>query len=390
MKLKKIFLLLILAYIFYLGIGTILLNYEVIHKLHILPGWTKVDDEDKMDDSTVDLDGPLILYEDGKLIKYQVLPEGNAFSFERVEINRNDILVCFVSETKDSFKFQLKDTLKTESSEHLLQGKMMIISDIEGNFKGFKSILEGNGIIDNNFNWTFGNNQLVLVGDFFDRGLNVTECLWLIYKLEVEAERQGGKVHFLLGNHEVMNLKGQFKYVRNKYKQDADSLKLEYKNWYSGNSELGRWLRTKNTIEKIGGYLFVHAGISKDFPKNYTLEEINTNVRESIDNEFEKGKQGLDTFIGRESPIWYRGIAKGIERQEDIDSTLLNYQADKMIIGHTIFDEMQYLYNESVIVIDLEHKINSDIGRMFALWYEDGDFSMTDNNGAKSKLKRAK
>lgn len=89
----------------------------------------------------------------------------------------------------------------------------------------------------------------MLVGDFFDRGLNITECLWLIYKLEKEAEKQGGKVHFILGNHEMMNLKSELRYVRDKYHENADTLKLDYKKWYANNTELGRWLRTKMALK---------------------------------------------------------------------------------------------------------------------------------------------
>lgn len=86
-----------------------------------------------------------------------------------------------------------------------------------------------------------------------------------------------------------MNLKGKFRYVRNKYLVNADSMKLNYEEWYSQDSELGRWLRSKNGIEKIGDYLFLHAGISRNFPKDkYSLKEINDNIRLSIDREFEK------------------------------------------------------------------------------------------------------
>lgn len=91
------------------------------------------------------------------------------------------------------------------------------LSDIEGNFGAFKALLCAGGVIDKQFNWTYGDGHLVLTGDFFDRGLNVTECLWLVYKLEREAETFGGKVHFILGDHEVMNMNGDHRYVRNKY-----------------------------------------------------------------------------------------------------------------------------------------------------------------------------
>lgn len=387
MKLKKILLFLTIAVITYFAVGSLLLYTETIQRLYLFPGWSIKHGATDEDHSTVSSDGPVIAYENGKIINYQIFPKDTLFTTSKVEINKQDILTCYVDETKDIFKFQLKDRLKIEPTEYALPNKMLVISDIEGNFKGFKSILLGNKIIDNKLNWTFGNNHLVLVGDFFDRGLNVTECLWFIYKLEKEAELQGGKVHFILGNHEMMNLKGQLKYVRDKYHDNADTLKLHYEKWYATNTELGRWLRTKNGVEKIGDYLFVHAGIRKDFPEKYSLKDINNNIRKSIDTNFEKETQRDDIFIGNESPLWYRGIGKEVENQKEVEKTLTKYNATKMIIGHTIFEEIQFLYNQKVIAIDLEHKANSDKGKMFALWFENKDFKITDQNGIKTPLK---
>ncbi|MCX8531726.1 metallophosphoesterase [Chryseobacterium luquanense] len=387
MKLKKTLLFLIFAIILYLGIGALLLYTETIQRLYIFPGWSIKHGNTDEDNSTVNSDGPIIIYDNAKILSYQIFPKDTLFITSKVEINKQDTLTCYVDETKDTFKFQLKDTLLIEPTEYSLPNKMLVISDIEGNFKGFKSILLGNKIIDNQLNWTFGNNHLVLVGDFFDRGLNITECLWLIYKLEKEAEKQGGKVHFILGNHEIMNLKGELKYVRDKYHENADTLKLDYEKWYTNNTELGRWLRTKNGVEKIGDFLFFHAGIRKDFPEKYSLKEINDNIRKTIDTNFEKSKKRDDIFIGNESPLWYRGIAKEDENQKDIEKTLTKYKASKMIIGHTIFDQIQFLYHQKVIAIDLEHKENSDKGKMFALWFEKNDFKITDQNGTKTALK---
>ncbi len=49
----------------------------------------------------------------------------------------------------------------------------------------------------------------MFAGDMFDRGDQVTECLWLVYALEETAKAAGGYVHFILGNHELMNLQGR-------------------------------------------------------------------------------------------------------------------------------------------------------------------------------------
>jgi hypothetical protein len=333
-------------------------------------------------------DGPIIVYEDGKIINYSVYPSGTSFVISKKYITGSDTLSCFIDETNRKFSFKLKDTVVTEKDIYELPERMLIISDIHGKFKGLEMILTGAGVLDDNLNWIFGNGHLVLDGDFFDRGNNATECLWLIYKLESEAEMQGGKVHFILGNHELMNLKENYKYVSNKYFKIADTLKLDYKKWYAPNTELGKWLRSKNSIEKIGDYLFLHAGISKDFPKGvYSITDINNNIRSTIDRIYQSGEISGDIFIGRESPVWYRGIAEEKEVQEEVEKTLLSFGASKMILGHTIIDSIKYLYNKKIILINVDHQVNTDNGKMFALWFENNKFSIVDNKGNKTNLK---
>ena len=340
------------------------------------------------DSSGFSSDGPVIIYEDGKIINYSIRPYENAFKVYVEKLNSSDSLTCYIDETDQKFSFTLKESINTEKDVYDIPDKMLIVSDIEGNFKGFTMILKGAGVINDELEWTFGNGHLVLAGDFFDRGLNVTECLWLIYKLETEAELQGGKVHFIIGNHEMMNLKNKFKYVRTKYLANADSLDLNYDKWYGDISELGKWLRSKNGVEKIGDYLFLHAGISKDFPADtYSLTDINDNIRSSIDKTFAEGEASKDIFIGNESPLWYRGIVKGTESQEDIEKTLAAFNSTKMILGHTIVDSIMYLYNNKVIAIDLDHQENTVKGVMYALWFENGNFYTIDNNGSKIELK---
>lgn len=339
------------------------------------------------DSSGFSSDGPVVIYQDGKIISYSVMPEGDIHNVSIVEINAKDKLTCYVDETEQHFSFNLKDTISTESDLYALPEKMLIVSDIEGNFRGLTMILKGAGIVNEKFEWIFGNGHLIFAGDLFDRGVNVTECLWFIYKLESEAELQGGKVHLILGNHEMMNLRKDFRYVRNKYSVNADSLNLEYDSWYSADSELGRWLRSKNSIEKIGDFLIMHAGISRDFPSDsLTITDINNNIRSSIDKHFNKGEASKDIFIGSSGPLWYRGIVNESETQNDIENTLSAYTSSRMILGHTIVDSMKYLYDRKVIAIDLEHQENSDKGIMYALWFENGNFFMIDNNGLKKDL----
>ena len=185
-------------------------------------------------------------------------------------LQSDSLLVRVNNDDKDQFHVHLKDHHLSDTATYELPSKLIVLSDIEGNFNAIASFLQTNEVIDQNFHWTYGKNHLLLLGDFVDRGSDVTQVLWLIYQLEQEAVTPGGQVHFILGNHEVMNIQGNVKYAKPKYKAIAKAIaeKAEVGEsrsiLYSKSSELGNWMRSKNSIEKLGPYLFVHAGLHLD------------------------------------------------------------------------------------------------------------------------------
>ncbi|MFA6653956.1 MAG: metallophosphoesterase, partial [Candidatus Delongbacteria bacterium] len=160
------------------------------------------------------------------------------------------------------------------------QEKLFAISDIEGNYNDFITILTNNGIIDENLNWNFGNGHLVLNGDLVDRGEFVTQVLWLVRKLEAEAEKSGGMVHYLLGNHDIMLMQGDTRYAVEKYHDLAKKTGRDLKDYFAPDTYFGSWMRGKNAVEKIGSTVFVHGGLSDSLLTNeISIEKINDIAR---------------------------------------------------------------------------------------------------------------
>ena len=200
----------------------------------------------------------------------------------------------------------------------------------------------------------------------FDRGTDVTALLWFIYKLEQEAEIYGGRIHFVLGNHDVMNLYGNVKYVAPKYTALAKKLKLDYKELYGEKSELGKWLRTKNAMVKINKTLFCHAGVSIDLVNNdVSLAQANEKIRNGLglrkhNIRFFDHTAGI--LFGRKGPLWYRGHFGDYKSyykkttQDEISKILEFYDVNKIVVGHTVVDSIRYLLDEKVIAIDVVNK----------------------------------
>lgn len=317
----------------------------------------------------LETDGPYVLYQDGKIVVKSVEKKGiKNLTFE----NKNQVeIICHFSEGKDSFKVKLKTEFQEEKNYYEMPDKFLAVSDIEGNLDGFILLLKQSGIIDNNYNWKFGAGHLILVGDMFDRGKNVTELLWLIYKLENEASLQGGKVHFIIGNHDFMNLTGDLRYLNEKYKKTSKLLGEDYNRFYNKESEPGQWIRTKNFVTQIGDLLFVHAGISPQVADlNLSLEKINNIGRKRIDFQCENDTCKIVTGGSSSGVFWYRGMAKQEITQQQVDKIAELFGVKKIIIGHTIFEDITQLYNGKVIAIDLEHAKNFQKGFMKGLYYE--------------------
>lgn len=341
------------------------------------------------------IDGPYII--DNNL--YRITSDNK---FESTIIRRRDSLFVKVdNDDNDKFSFQLKDSIKLENETYNLPDKIIVISDIEGNFDAFSGFLLNNKVIDNNYNWIFGNGHLLLNGDFVDRGKNVTQVLWLIYKLENQADKQDGKVHYILGNHEIMNFQGNANYNKKKYKRVAqlisknDSITVATKFMYSDKTELGKWLRSKNVIEKIGNYLFVHAGISPEILKySVSISDINRIARDNWDKNLydEEENNKVENFItGKKGIYWYRGLAQDYKYYEKIKETELNkvlkyYQADKIIFGHTVVEDITKEFKGKTINIDVKHGEEKNSEKTKGLLIEKGIEYKIDGKGTKTKL----
>lgn len=335
----------------------------------------------------------------------------NQLSKKALKENRN-VVVETNSNILPKFTVELKDSIALEKSVYNMPEKLIAISDIEGNFTGFYSFLLANKVIDKNGKWIFGDGHLVINGDFFDRGDQVTQVLWLIYSLEQQAEPQRGKVHFILGNHEIMNLYGDVSYNDFKYIEVAKRIsKLD--NWqmglryiYSESSELGKWLRSKNVIEKIGNNIFVHGGLNiYHVDGKYSIEEMNEIARGYYgiypDESSVKTKRDRIMINSIDSPFWDRrlnlewkyklvfklnGIHVDATTQEDVNKILDFYKAEKIIIGHSVVDDIKSDYMNSVIKIDVKHGKEINSGKTKGLLIEGNLYYKIDDNFNKERI----
>ncbi len=341
------------------------------------------------------VDGPYVFYAGKKVVVKSIHVHNGQFEMVKEEYSSKSevpVLQCVIDEKK-AFSFELKDKIRPTPSEVPQPSRLLAISDIEGNFNAFAKTLIGNGVIDHHYNWTFGDGHLVLVGDFFDRGLNVTPCLWLIYSLEAQAAEQGGMVHFILGNHEEMNLSGDHRYVRTKYLKVAKKLGCDYGDLHAANTELGRWLRSRNMMVKIGETIFVHGGLSPQIAScNLSIEQINiigrTHIGRPTDELMDKGGN-VSMIFAKTGPLWYRGFFNKLTPNV-VEKVLRRFNASQVVVGHTIVDDISSIQDGLVYAIDVKHSEKIKNAQYNAFMIEDGIFYKVNYKGQRKEIRAAK
>lgn len=266
--------------------------------------------------------------------------------------------------------------------------KLFAISDIHGDYEHFVEILVTASVIDSNLHWIWEQGHLVVNGDVFDRGPAVTECLWLIYRLEREAALAGGAVHLLLGNHELMVLRGDLRYVHERYLDGiCRKSRCSYDDLFGPDMELGRWLRTKHTIMRINRTLFVHGGLRVDHVRDSSARGIiNGLVRSGLDYSSPRlcFNDSIKTLYGSKGPMWFRGSTHELEGRYpaqttvQIDSILMLCNVDEMVIGHTEQDSIVTYHDGKVIAIDVDVET---LGGQRALLWQNGHFYTVSNDG---------
>ncbi|MEL6675254.1 MAG: metallophosphoesterase [Bacteroidota bacterium] len=355
------------------------------------------------------VDGPYVFTRKGykEIIRVQKRKRlgGYGINRERIPVDSLPLLKVVVdNQDQDSFFVQLRDKYITPPTHYEEPENLLAIGDIEGNFNAFYSLLINNRIMDSSYNWTYGKGHLVLVGDFVDRGHQVTEVLWLIYHLETEAAKQGGMVHYILGNHEVMDIQGGTYYVQDKYIELAKRISGQQNHrkamrfMMSKRSAIGAWLRSKNVIEKIGPIVFVHAGLSPALrASGLTLEQVNKIARRNIERDllhYPSYDEEANLVMGEHGPLWYRGLLVSNREhypkatQEDLEKVLAFYKARYAVIGHTLVPTVTNDYYGRLFCIDIKQPHQKNTGKAQALMLEEGMFYRVNDFGIRGNFSK--
>jgi Calcineurin-like phosphoesterase len=255
--------------------------------------------------------------------------------------------------------------------------RIVAVGDLHGDYDGFRAILASAGLIDAKGRWIGGKTHLVQIGDVPDRGPGTTAIIDDLRKLEKQARKAGGYVHTLMGNHEAMNIVGDYRYVSDgeyehfvargsertrdqyfdryvadvkqrtpekdwpvfdaAYREDWNSKfplgYVEHGRAWSLQGEYGKWAAKNPVIIEIDGTLFLHGGLSAKYAAQ-DIAAINKAVHDEIST-VPPVTNGV--AFDEDGPLWFRGLALGSEATEEpaVQTALAHDGARRIVIAHT-------------------------------------------------------
>jgi len=226
--------------------------------------------------------------------------------------------------------------------------RLVAIGDLHGDLAATRSALRAAGAIDEQDRWTGGELVVVQTGDILDRGDDEQAILDLMFRLEGEARAAGGAVVVLLGNHELMNAAGDFRYVTPGAMSDfADVPGLDTSRW----SEIPEHARTRvaalapggiyakklaqhNVIAIVGDTVFSHAGVLADWVTQ--VDEVNRTSRCWLDGQSGGIGEAPIALTSDDSPVWTRAAGGDPVDCATVTHALKALGAQRMVVGHTV------------------------------------------------------
>lgn len=258
-------------------------------------------------------------------------------------------------------------------------GKLAVLSDIEGNRIFLDDSLRKLGIVDADGNWIYGTNHLVIAGDSVDRGRDVFAVLWRLYSLSLQAQRSGGALHVLLGNHEQYVLRGNISRTNKEHLYALEQMG-GHARAFAADTVLGQWLRAQPVVLKAGTALITHGGIAPQFAASgLTIEKLNDAMRGYWRGETAPSA-ALDAALGPAGVTQYRGYFEAGEERypkasaDEVRRALSHFGATEVVVGHTLVERVTKLHGGLVHAVD----VNTDSAAPEALVFEQGKATVID------------
>lgn len=226
--------------------------------------------------------------------------------------------------------------------------RIVALGDVHGDLASARAALQLAGAVDAEGRWVGGDLIVVQLGDQTDRGDDEREILDWFARLDTEAEAAGGAFHALLGNHELMNVQLDLRYVTEGGFADfadvpcpaeasscataPEPVRGRVAAFEPGGVYAQR-LAEHDVVLVLDGTVFVHGGLLPQYAQ-LGVAELNDGVSAWL-----RGDAAEPAFVqGEDSPVWSRRLAMDTTDADcaALGESLALLGAERMVVGHTV------------------------------------------------------
>jgi hypothetical protein len=222
--------------------------------------------------------------------------------------------------------------------------RVVAFGDVHGAYRELVGLLQQTRVIDTELHWSGGATHLVSLGDLVDRGPDSRAVMDLLMRLEEEAPKAGGYVHLVLGNHEAMNLTGDYRYVSDaeyaSFAGPSPALPLrpgeaELRAAFAATGRYGAWLLGHPALVVINDTAYVHGGLPAATAE-MGLVDGNARFHEEL-VEAMNPDAAAGPLLSDAGPLWYRGTARchALIEERRLQRGLDRLAVRRVVIGHT-------------------------------------------------------
>ena len=263
---------------------------------------------------------------------------------------------CHESKTKGVFTFP-KET-----------GRVVVFGDIHGDFELLLSLFLKSGVINENLDWIGKDTIVVQMGDLLDRGgrgvsidtdnpceeVDILQFLEVIHK---KAQKSNGHVLCLFGNHELMNLLGDFRYTS----VNTNKCFVNRREMFSPGSKLCKKIACLTYgILKIDDWIFVHGGLLDKHLESYHnkpdefIEMVNNltfNIINGNKSIKELSKEEESLLLSEDALMWTRKLNTNCDLVHK-SYQMLGLENGGIVVGHTPVRSIKSSCNEHYWMVD--------------------------------------
>lgn len=228
--------------------------------------------------------------------------------------------------------------------------KVIVIGDIHGDFDQFLAMLIQNEVLDTHHNWILENgSKVVQMGDMIDRGYDDKKVLEWIRQTQAAHPNEWIQ---LLGNHELMNLRGSFGFaVDGLHGIGFGNTSARKTAIHSG--KIGRWLKSLPTMHMEGDILFVHANVDLQAVGNRHWTTINQEMSDAI--RFCPDHRRCKLSRLERGLLWSRKLVSraALDDCSAVAEVLRRFNATRLVLGHTIDRDLPRHCDDRVFQADV-------------------------------------